>query len=100
MQETKHKNAVLYCRVSTKEQVEEGNSLVTQEKMCREYAVAHGYSVAQIFIEQGESAKTADRTELKKLLDYCSNKKHQIDAVIAYKIDRISRMTTARYGYY
>jgi site-specific DNA recombinase len=93
MQETKHKNAVIYCRVSTKEQVEEGNSLVTQEKMCREYALAHGYSVVQIFIEQGESAKTADRTELKKLLDYCSYKKHQITAVIAYKIDRISRNT-------
>lgn len=46
-----------------------------------------------VFVEQGESAKTADRTELKKLLSYCANRKNGIAAVIAYKIDRISRNT-------
>ncbi len=85
------KRAVLYCRVSTKEQVEEGNSLSTQEKNCREYAKKHGYEVAAIYIEQGESAKTADRTELKKLMSFCAMKKNKISAVISYKIDRISR---------
>ncbi|WP_205411254.1 recombinase family protein, partial [Mucilaginibacter pineti] len=35
---SENKKAVLYCRVSTKEQAEEGNSLVTQERVCREYA--------------------------------------------------------------
>lgn len=85
------KNAVIYCRVSTKEQVEEGNSLVTQEKNCREYAIKNDFSVARIFIEQGESAKTADRTELRKLLAYCGVKKNNITALIIYKIDRLSR---------
>lgn len=87
------KRAVLYCRVSTKEQVEEGNSLATQEKNCRDYASKNGYEVADIFIEQGESAKTTDRTELKKLMSFCATKKNRISAVIAYKIDRISRNT-------
>ena len=90
---TTTKRAVLYCRVSTKEQVEEGNSLSTQEKMCREYAVKNGYDIADVFVEQGESAKTADRTELKRLLNYCADKKNNVSAVIAYKIDRISRNT-------
>lgn len=85
--------AVIYCRVSTKEQAEEGNSLVTQEKVCREYALKNGYDVAAIFIEQGESAKTADRTELKKLMTFCSVKKNEVSVVISYKIDRISRNT-------
>lgn len=85
------KRAVIYCRVSTKEQVEEGNSLATQEKKCKEYAMRHGYSIAEIFIEQGESAKTADRTQLKKLLAFCAVKKNNVQAIIAYKIDRISR---------
>lgn len=93
METTPTKRAVLYCRVSTKEQVEEGNSLVTQEKNCREYARKHGYEVAAVFIEQGESAKTADRTELKRLMSFCAVKKNNISAVIAYKIDRISRNT-------
>lgn len=85
------KNAVIYCRVSTKEQVEEGNSLVTQEKHCREYAAKHNYIISNVFIEQGESAKTADRTELRKLLSFCAVKKNNIQAIIIYKIDRLSR---------
>ena len=93
METTLIKKAVIYCRVSTKEQVEEGNSLVTQEKNCREYAKKNGYEIVAVFIEQGESAKTADRTELKKLMGFCATKKNHISAVIAYKIDRISRNT-------
>lgn len=93
MHEQPAKQCVIYCRVSTKEQVEEGNSLITQERLCREYAAKHGYFVVQIYIEQGESAKTVDRTELKKLISYCTIKKNKIDAVIIYKIDRLSRNT-------
>ncbi|MEN9582296.1 MAG: hypothetical protein RL641_250 [Candidatus Parcubacteria bacterium] len=88
------KKAVIYCRVSTKEQVEEGNSLVTQERLCREYAALYGFIVDQVFIELGESAKTAERTQLKKMLAYCSAKKNNIAAVIVYKIDRLSRNMT------
>lgn len=90
---TPMQNAVIYCRVSTKEQVEEGNSLVTQEKVCREFAERNNYKITEVFIEQGESAKTQDRRELQRMIEYCSQKKNQIDAVIAYKIDRISRNT-------
>ncbi len=90
---TNQKRAVIYVRVSTKEQVDEGNSLSTQEKICREYALKNEYDVSSIFIEQGESAKTADRTELQRLLAYCADKKHGIKAVIIYKLDRLSRNT-------
>lgn len=86
-----NKRAVIYCRVSTKEQVDDGNSLASQNKICRDYALKNGYEVVETFVEQGESAKTTDRTELKRLLTYCAQKKNRINAVIAYKIDRISR---------
>jgi len=94
MNEINYKNskkAVVYVRVSTKEQVDEGNSLSTQEKICREYCLKNEYEVAEIFREQGESAKTADRTELQKLLTYCANKKNGVKAIIIYKVDRLSR---------
>lgn len=91
MNNTKNKNAVIYCRVSTKEQVEEGNSLVTQESLCREFAIKNGYEILSVFIEQGESAKTTHRTEFQKLLTFCTNKKNAVNAVITYKIDRIAR---------
>lgn len=87
------KRAVIYCRVSTKEQVDEGNSLNTQEKNCREYALKTGYEIIDKFIEQGESAKTTDRPELQKMMGYCAQKKNNINAVIIYKLDRISRNT-------
>jgi DNA invertase Pin-like site-specific DNA recombinase len=48
----------------------------------------------ETFIEQGESAKTANRPELQRLLAFCQKKRaHQITAVIVYKIDRIARNT-------
>jgi site-specific DNA recombinase len=93
MEQTTQRRAVIYCRVSTKEQAEEGNSLVTQERNCREYAQKYNYEISQVFIEEGESAKTADRTELQKLLRFCSDRKQKITAVIIYKIDRLSRNT-------
>lgn len=90
-----NKLAAIYCRVSTKEQVDEGNSLKTQLRICREFALKNGYEIDEnaVFIEEGESAKTADRTKLRKMLDYCAQKKSQISAVIVYKIDRLSRNT-------
>lgn len=89
--ETKTKKAVIYCRVSTKEQVYDGNSLTSQQKICKEYALKSGYEISEVFIEQGESAKNADRTQLKRLIEYCTNKRNGVQAVIAYKVDRIAR---------
>ncbi len=85
------KKAVIYCRVSTKEQVDEGGSLASQERVCKEYALQNGYEIVEVFIELGESAKNKNRTQLKRLIDYCTNKKNSIQAVIAYKVDRVAR---------
>jgi len=86
-----NKRVVIYCRVSTKEQADDGNSLVTQERICKEYALKNDYSISATFIEQGESAKTAERTELQRLLRFCADRKQNISAVIVYKLDRFSR---------
>lgn len=87
----KTKRAVIYCRVSTKEQVVEGNSLSSQERICREYADRNNFEIAEVFLEKGESAKTDDRTELLRLLSYCEHKRNRIDVVVFYKIDRWAR---------
>ncbi len=73
--------------------MDEGNSLSTQQKICNDYALKHDYDIAETFVEQGESAKTADRTELQKLLAFCADKKNGVKAVIIYKLDRLSRNT-------
>jgi site-specific DNA recombinase len=86
----KSPKAIVYTRVSTAEQVREGLSLEAQEHSCREYCKNKGYEVAQVFVEEGESAKTANRTKLKELLKYCRDHK-DIDFLIVNKLDRFSR---------
>jgi site-specific DNA recombinase len=42
-------------------------------------------------MEEGESAKTTDRTELKRLLEYCRVNKNKINYVVVYAINRLTR---------
>ena len=57
--------AVIYVRVSTKEQTE-NLSLPTQLRACEEYCRREGYEVLERFKEEGESAKTMDRSQLQE----------------------------------
>lgn len=84
------RNGIIYCRVSSQEQVD-GTSLESQERMCREYAKRENIAVLDVFIDRGESAKTADRTEFIKAISFCSQKKNKVDTFIVYKIDRFAR---------
>lgn len=46
---TQPTKALLYCRVSTKKQKEEGHGLDSQEHRCRQYAAVKGYDVEAVF---------------------------------------------------
>src|SRR3984885_14805010 len=83
-------NGVIYCRVSSKEQVE-GTSLESQQAACREYARSKDIRVLKVFVEQGESAKFADRSQLVDLIDYCRENKGQVQVLLVWKIDRFAR---------
>ena len=82
--------AIIYCRVSTKEQTE-NLSIPTQRKACREYCARQGLAVAHEFIEAGESAKTADRTQFQALLKYCREHKGKVQPLVVYNLSRFSR---------
>src|SRR5919198_2329524 len=82
--------AVIYVRVSTKEQTE-NLSLPTQLRACEEYCRRHGYEIRERFHEQGESAKTTDRSELQNLLKYCRTHKGKVHFVIVYNLTRFAR---------
>ncbi|MHB8278184.1 MAG: recombinase family protein [Candidatus Humimicrobiaceae bacterium] len=84
-------NATIYVRVSTTEQAEFGYSLASQEQICRDFALRNKYEVSKVFIERGESAKTTNRTELNNMLRYIKANKDKVDALIIYKLDRLSR---------
>ena len=90
--ETESKRAIIYTRVSSKEQVE-GFSLDTQERCCRDYAARNGYDISRVFVERGESAKNANRTELQTMLKYITTNSRQLDVIIVYRVDRLTRNT-------
>src|SRR5256714_5138442 len=82
--------AVIYIRVSTKEQAE-NVSLATQLKACENYCERQGFEVLARFREEGESAKTADRTELQKLLQFCRTNKGAVQFVVVFNLTRFAR---------
>lgn len=83
--------AVAYIRVSSLKQVDEGNSLETQEKQVKAFAQSQGYVLAHIFREEGQSAKTDRRPVLLQMLKHCASKKAAVNVVIIPKIDRLAR---------
>ena len=87
-------SAVIYLRVSTKEQAEkggekEGFSIPAQREACTRKAVSLGAVVAEEFVDRGESARSAKRPELQKMLAYV--KENPVSFVIVHKIDRLAR---------
>ena len=82
--------AAIYCRVSTEDQVK-NLSLSTQENACKNYCQQHGFDVDRVFVEEGESAKTTDRTEFQKMLSYCRENKGRVQSVIVYHTSRFAR---------
>ena len=82
--------AVIYVRVSTKEQVT-NLSLATQLKACREFCKRSGFEVVEVFEDAGESAKTTDRPEFQRLLAYCRTNKGRVQFVVVYNVTRFSR---------
>jgi site-specific DNA recombinase len=80
--------AIIYTRVSSEEQVS-NLSLDVQEKTCREYCARNGWTVVTVYREEGESAKTADRTELRRML--AALRTRPVDFVVVYDTSRFAR---------
>lgn len=79
----------LYIRVSTSEQAKEGYSIGEQEQRLRAYCKAKGWKIAKVFTDGGYSGGNTSRPALTELLS--AVQKHQADAILVYKLDRLSR---------
>ena len=85
------KKAVIYARVSTNKQAEEGMSIDAQLKQLKEYAADNGYEVINEYIDRGASAKTADRPAFQDMISEIKANKDDYDAVLIHKTDRFAR---------
>ncbi len=87
--------AVLYLRVSTAKQAKtdldpEGLSLPAQRESCLRKAEELGAEVVDEYVDRGESAKTVDRPQFRKMVSRVQADR-DIDYVILDKINRFAR---------
>ena len=83
------REAVLYARVSSKDQEREGFSIPAQQALLRAYAGEHGYAVVEEFVDV-ETAKRAGRTNFGKMVAYL-RKRQTCRVVLVEKTDRLYR---------
>lgn len=87
--------AVIYARVSSKEQEKEGFSIPAQLKLLRQYAEDKGYTVLQEYTDV-ETAKKAGRTSFTEMVNFLKSQKKKVagsacNIVLVEKTDRLYR---------
>lgn len=80
---------VVYMRVSTEKQAEEGNGLESQKRDIENYCKKNEYAITDYYIDDGYTGANMDRPELQRLISDCVAKR--IKCVVAFKLDRLSR---------
>jgi site-specific DNA recombinase len=86
---------VIYLRVSTREQAEnglgeEGFSIPAQREACVCHLRDRGWDLLEEYSDRGESARSADRPQLKAMLARVAEE-GDVDAVVVHKVDRLAR---------
>jgi DNA invertase Pin-like site-specific DNA recombinase len=78
-----------YTRVSTTEQATEGVSLAAQQAKIEAYAVVKDWTLGEVIVDAGLSAKTLKRPGLQRVLAMV--RAREVDVVVVAKLDRLSR---------
>ncbi|REK61266.1 MAG: recombinase family protein [Brevibacillus sp.] len=79
----------VYIRVSTEEQAKEGFSVAAQRERLLAYIRSQGWTLADIYADEGESAKDTRRPALQRML--ADVRLGRIDVVLVYRLDRLTR---------
>lgn len=83
------KRVLIYVRVSTNKQAEEGYSIPQQIDRLNKYCDAMGWQVAKVYTDDGYSGGNLDRPAIKQLVK--DLEKGNADIVLVDKLDRLSR---------
>jgi site-specific DNA recombinase len=82
--------AVLYARVSSKDQEREGFSIQAQLRLLREYAASRHLVIVQEFVDV-ETAKASGRTHFNEMLVYLKKHRAVCKTILVEKTDRLYR---------
>src|SRR5579872_2207398 len=86
---TGDRTALVYCRVSTKGQEENGTSLDSQETACVKHAEQLGFTIGRVTREVYSGGELYNRPKLAQ--DRADIRAGQFQALITYALDRLSR---------
>jgi DNA invertase Pin-like site-specific DNA recombinase len=81
--------AVIYARVSSREQEETGYSLPAQEKLLKDYAERKGFEVVKVFSISESASGRRQRQIFNEMLSFV--KKNDIKIILCEKVDRLTR---------
>ena len=82
---------VLYARVSSERQAEKDLSISAQLKAMRKYAPEHDCDIYKEFVDEAESARTANRPAFQKMIALAKQKPKLFDAILVWKLSRFAR---------
>ncbi len=86
------KRAIIYTRVSSKDQSDNGNSLNMQYNECNKQLNYDGFTLIKHFGNKNESAKVnSNRPIYQQMLNYLLNPQNKINRLYVYSQDRLSR---------
>lgn len=80
---------IIYARVSSKEQEEEGFSIPSQPKLLREYAQKNRFEIVEEFVDV-ETAKQAGRANFGQMVHFLKESP-SVKAILVEKTDRLYR---------
>ena len=83
--------AAVYARVSSERQADKDLSIPAQLKALRQYADKHGWRVVEQFVDEAESARTADRPEFQRMIAQAKQKNPPFAVILVWKLSRFAR---------
>ena len=82
-------NAVAAIRVSSVKQGVQGDSPEAQKEQIEQFAQSHNYKITKIFTFLESASK--EQQPIQEAIDYCKNRKNNIQVFIIKSIDRFTR---------
>lgn len=84
-------NIALYARVSSDKQAEKDLSIPAQLKALRQYAFSRKWNIVKEFVDEAESARSADRPAFQEMITEAKQKTSPFNAILVWKLNRFAR---------
>ncbi len=96
MDKVVQKHCLIYCRVSSAKQAQQGESIEDQEKICRSIADKYNADILDVFKEQ-YSGRKDERPVIDEIFAYIKKHPNKVNFLIVRAIDRFTRNGTLGY---